>query len=79
MKSKEELEATSNLIRACGLIGAIYRKDHIRLSDGNTIQLKDHDWAWKMNTVECVHKESTVKDLVIFLLELHLKILKEKA
>ena len=79
MQSKESLEATSNLIRACGLIGAAYAENRITLADGTELTLEDKGGFWFVHNRCLVHKKSTPKATMLTLLELYLKIIKEKS
>ena len=78
MQNKESIEAVSNLIRACGLIGATYAKNRITLSDGTGLTLEDKEDFWFVHNCCLVQKSSTPKATMLALLELHLKIVKEK-
>ena len=78
MQNKESLEAVSNLIRACGLIGATYTEKHITLADGTVVTLEDKEDFWFVHGCCLIQKSSTPKATMLALLELHLKIVKEK-
>ena len=74
-----KIEAFSDLIRACGLIGATYKEDHILFPDGTGVTLEDKDEFWLVHRCCLIQKTSRPKATMITLLELILKIHKEKA
>lgn len=77
--NKESIEAVSNLIRTCGLIGATYAENHITLADGTKLTLEDQEEFWFVHGCCFIQKRSTPKAKLIALLDLHLKIIKEKS
>lgn len=79
MQTKEDIEALSKLIRACGLVGATYKVHSIIFSDGNKIVLDEKPDHWIIQQTFQVLKVETIKTLVTNLLTIHLKIIQEKA
>ena len=67
-----QIEAVSNLIKACKAIGATYHEDKIVLADGNVIPLRKLEFQYFTHS-------GTPAELKIRLLEIHIKILQEKA
>lgn len=66
--NKSQIEATSNLIKACKGIGATYHEDRIVLADGNEIPLR------KLEIQYFTH-HGTPAEVKIRLLETHIQIL----
>jgi hypothetical protein len=79
--NRERIEAVSRLIQACNNVGAVYKEDRIVMADGTEIPFSEVNFTWRFE----VGKERVfaplgirVKALQVALLEMHLKIIKEK-
>lgn len=79
MTDKENTEALSNLIHACRLVGAKYVPDGLVFADCTKVDLIYKGDHWVVHHIFELLKTETVKQLMINLLTIHLKIIQEKA
>lgn len=79
--TRERIEAISRLIQACNNVGATYKADKIVMADNMEIPFSEVNFNWRFevgNQRVFAPLGIRVKALQIALLEMHLKIIKEK-
>jgi hypothetical protein len=77
----EHIESKSRLLQACREVGAEFKGDHIRLADGEKVNVIETNHTWRFSHDPHVYlrplSASTYR-LKALLLTIHLNILKKK-